>query len=305
MYDSCLPFSESFWRELTNIEILCFCRTLFEQLQAWGLHAKICTVLPRPSAFEVNTEQQYAGFFWQRRQEPSMGDPSIARRRFGACPGSTSIKLRTSTSPPATAIPKSDQERYRLRFSAWSEDRSIYDEALRQAGIYFAPRLYEGIGMSFLEAMAMGKASGRPDNPTMNEYLTHNVNGYLFDPEDPRPIALTHFREMGKMARETIERGRPRWLRSREEIGDMASCGQLAEAASRLGFAAMANSPAISVICLPSPNSADLEQTCLSVAAQDYSNIERLVASPHAPGASQSFLSVTSRSPGPPTGPRS
>ena len=187
-------------------------------------------------------------------------------------------------SAPVTDIPKSDQERYRLRFSAWSEDRSTYDEALRQAGIYFAPRLYEGIGLSFLEAMAMGKGVVAPDHPTMNEYLTHNVNGYLFNPENPRPIALTGFREMGKMARQSIERGHPRWERSREEIGAWLLSGTSPKRRP-VGARRKANSPAISVICLPSSNSADLEQTCLSVAAQDYSNIECLVASPDAPSA--------------------
>ena len=169
-------------------------------------------------SLSVDPEPQYAGFFWQRRQELQwetlrslVGDSRLSWINLHQAPD-----LHSS---PVTAIPKSDQESYRLRFSAWSEDRSTYDEALRQAGIYFAPRLYEGIGMSFLEAMAMGKAIVAPDNPTMNEYLTHNVNGYLFNPEDPRPVALTRFREMGKMARETIERGRPRWLRSREELG--------------------------------------------------------------------------------------
>jgi hypothetical protein len=192
-------------------------------------------------------------------------------------------------SPPATEIPRTDQESYRLRFSAWSEDRSTYDEALREAGIYFAPRLYEGIGMSFLEAMAMGKAVVAADRPTMNEYLTHNVNGYLFDPEDPHPIPLSRFREMGKAARETVERGHRRWLLSREKIGSwLAStppkqrrfgAGRKADSRPTRRRAGGNVAPTqISVICLPLSNSADLNRTCASVAAQDYANIELLIA---------------------------
>ena len=67
------------------------------------------------------------------------------------------------------------------------DDGRAYAPALRRAGIYFAPRLYEGIGISFLEAMAMGKAVVAPDNPTMNEYVTHNVNGFLYKPGGPAP----------------------------------------------------------------------------------------------------------------------
>ena len=280
MYDSCLPFTESFWQELTNIEILCFCRTLFEQLHALGLRAKYTQFFPNPAHFEVNTEREYAGFFWRRRHEPRwetlrslVGDSELSWINVHEAPD--------LDSPPPATISESDQKRYRLRFSAWSEDRSTYLEALRQAGIYFAPRLHEGIGMSFLEAMAMGKAIVAPNNPTMNEYLTHNVNGYLFDPEDPRPIDLRRFREMGGMARQTIERGHLRWKRSREEISAWLLAG--AWPRRRPSVVQQMREPAqISVISLPSSDPEDLEQTCLSIAAQDYSRIEHLVAAPGA-----------------------
>jgi Glycosyl transferases group 1 len=277
MYDSCLPFSESFWRELTHIEILCFCRTLFEQLQGWGLHAKYAQFFPDPAHFKVNTEQEYAGFFWRRRHEPRwetlrslVGDSELSWINVHEAPD--------LDSPPPAAISESDQKRYRLRFSAWSEDRTTYVEALRQAGIYFAPRLHEGIGMSFLEAMAMGKAIVAANNPTMNEYLTHNVNGYLFDPEDPRPITLTRFREMGRMARQTIERGHLRWRRSREEISAWLLSG--AWPRRRPFVVQQMRDPAqISVISIPSSDREDLEQTCLSVGAQNCSNVEHIIVS--------------------------
>ena len=166
----------------------------------------------------VDTEPDYAGFFWQRVQElrwetirSLVGDSNLSWINLHQTPDIQSSQM--------TEIPRSHRARYRVRFSAWSEDRSGYDRAMRRAGIYFAPRLYEGIGMSFLEAMAMGKAVVAPDNPTMNEYLKHDVNGFLYNPEDPRPVNLKRFRELGKAARETIERGRPRWQQHREELG--------------------------------------------------------------------------------------
>ena len=218
MYDSCLRYPESFWRELAEIEILCFCRTLFERLQGWGLRVRYAQYFPDPAQFTVNTRPDYAGFFWPRRQElpwgtirSLLGDSKLSWINLHQAPDIQSSET--------TEISSTDRTHYRLRFSAWSEDRRGYHRAMRQAGVYFAPRLYEGIGMSFLEAMAMGKAVVAPDNPTMNEYLTHEVNGFLYKPEDPRPVNLKRFRELGKAARETIERGRPRWRQSREELG--------------------------------------------------------------------------------------
>jgi hypothetical protein len=289
MYDSCLPFSEFFWRELRTIEVLCFCRALFEKLRSSGLRARYAQFFPDPAHFEANTEQQYAGFFWQRRHEHSW--KTLRPLLEGSDLSWINIHQASDLlSPTPTPIPEYEQERYRLRFSEWSEDRSAYDQALREAGIYFAPRRYEGIGMSFLEAMAMGKAVVAADNPTMNEYLTHNVNGYLFNPEDSRPIPLARFREMGKRARQTIERGYPRWQRDRAEIAAWLLSGPLPKHRP-FGAQRMYEPARISVISLPSSDPADLENTCLSVAAQNYSNIEHIIASP-SPQASNANPSV-------------
>jgi glycosyltransferase involved in cell wall biosynthesis len=199
------------------MDILCFCRALFEQLQGWGLRVRYAQYFPDPRQFTVNPRPDYAGFFWQRR-------PELPWETIRSLLGKRKLSWINLHQAPdfemsETEIPERDRKRYRMRFSTWSEDGTDYAEALHQAGIYFAPRLYEGIGMSFLEAMAMGKAVVAPDNPTMNEYVRHNVNGFLYNPEEPCPINFKRFREMGKAARETIERGHRRWQESREELG--------------------------------------------------------------------------------------
>ena len=42
--------------------------------------------------------------------------------------------------------------------------------------------------MTFLEAMAHGKAVIAADRPTMNEYILHGCNGFLFSTRFPRPL---------------------------------------------------------------------------------------------------------------------
>ena len=60
--------------------------------------------------------------------------------------------------------------------------RDAYCRLLDQANTFIAPRLNEGVGMTFLEAMARGCAVFAFDGSTMNEYITHGENGYLFQP---------------------------------------------------------------------------------------------------------------------------
>jgi hypothetical protein len=54
-----------------------------------------------------------------------------------------------------------------------------YLEQLNHANIFIAPRLFEGVGLSFIEAAARGCAIFAYDAPTMNEYISHKTNGYL------------------------------------------------------------------------------------------------------------------------------
>jgi hypothetical protein len=55
-----------------------------------------------------------------------------------------------------------------------------YLALLARTHVYIAPRAQEGVGMTFLEAMASGCAVLAADAPTMNEYIQHEQTGILF-----------------------------------------------------------------------------------------------------------------------------
>lgn len=67
--------------------------------------------------------------------------------------------------------------------------RDEYLSRIAACEIVIAPRRKEGIGMAFLEAMAMGKCVVAHNDATMNEYIKDGVNGILFDAD--RPTAIT------------------------------------------------------------------------------------------------------------------
>jgi glycosyltransferase involved in cell wall biosynthesis len=78
-----------------------------------------------------------------------------------------------------------------------AESRDEYLLATSAANVFLAPRAAEGIGLTFLEAMARGGAVIAYDAPTMNEYIRNGDNGILLKPE---PVAgqatlVSRFRE--------------------------------------------------------------------------------------------------------------
>ena len=90
--------------------------------------------------------------------------------------------------------------------------RDAYLERMSKCGIVIAPRRKEGIGMAFLEAMAMGKCVVAHNDATMNEYVKDGENGILFNIDDPRPISGTAvMRVLGNVGKSAAEL-RARWV---------------------------------------------------------------------------------------------
>ena len=73
----------------------------------------------------------------------------------------------------------------------WVDARQDYLKYLNQANIFIAPRAAEGVGLSFVEALARGCAVFAYDAPTMNEYITHKADGFLFKERNPATIIST------------------------------------------------------------------------------------------------------------------
>jgi hypothetical protein len=69
----------------------------------------------------------------------------------------------------------------------------------------------------------MGKAVIAPNNPTMNEYITHNINGYLYDFKNPIPIDLKSISEVQSNAFEYIKQGSVDWSKNKLKIIEFIS----------------------------------------------------------------------------------
>jgi hypothetical protein len=80
---------------------------------------------------------------------------------------------------------------------------------IAESQIFIAPRRFEGIGMAFLEAMAMGCVVVAENQATANEYILHGSTGLLYagDGEKvrrPSGISPAELKEIGLRARDHI-----------------------------------------------------------------------------------------------------
>lgn len=219
MWDSSACEPRTFWtRQLKDVRVVAFCQWQAERLARWGVDVKKVHFYPEmPEIAAGRRDGRLRGVFWWRRA--NLGFRSVARLcdidqvkalhvHLGPDPGEVLDESELKDAPVPVTV------------SRWGEDASVYREAVDAADVVFAPRWSEGIGMAALEAMAAGKAVVAPDRPTMNEYITHGVTGYLVTPGETAVLDLSGAREIGARAREAMERGRAAWETQQAELLD-------------------------------------------------------------------------------------
>ena len=153
--------------------------------------------------------------------------------------------------------------------------------------------------MSYLEAMAMGKCVVAADVPTAHEYITHNVNGLLY--QEFSQLDYSNFLEIGRRSREHIEIGYDRWLKDEERLIRFITTPTNKLKKSRLDYSfddplnkgkeepyknelfrekkvnLKSTQPLVTVITVVKNARKSLEETIQSVLSQDYVNLEYII----------------------------
>ena len=180
MYDAVGGLDVSWWLQYENLKIISFSETLHKKLERFGLDSMHIQYFPKPENFSPGNKNEV--FFWQRITNVNINTIADIFKK-----DRVKLHIHKGVDPDHEFIqPTSEAEKiFQITYSDWFESRDEMLEKIggliKQKGIYIAPREYEGIGLSYLEAMAMGKAVIAVDNPTMNEYIKHGINGYLFN----------------------------------------------------------------------------------------------------------------------------
>lgn len=231
MYDAVAGWTAEAWRRYRSFPIVSFSSTLDQIATAGGCRSAYIRYFPdckrAERRLDSETKSGWHVFFWERQPSISwatvktlLGDLPIAKLWYKPCP---------DPGASASTITAEDRARYSIQEVGWLPSRDDYLRLVAQSHIYVAPRPHEGIGMSFLEAMAMGTVVVAPNHATMNEYIVHGRNGVLYDVANPRPA----FRECDiRKMMERVEADTVRY-RSDWQVGRAAFQAIVLEACAR------------------------------------------------------------------------
>jgi lipopolysaccharide biosynthesis glycosyltransferase len=269
MYDQSGGLQFDFWNGYPGLKIVNFSKTLHEKLKKWKFESMYVQYFPDLKEFMPGNSNEV--FFWQRLTKFNIN--TIANLFDD---GNFKIHIHRGIDPEQKYIQPSqeDEKKFNITYTDWFETREEMLQKtgglIKQKGIYVAPRELEGIGMSFLEAMAMGKAVVAADNPTMNEYIKHGENGYLFDLQNPKSIDFSEIEKVQKNAYEFMREGRRKWEEDKQKIIEF-----IKKADSDIF--PQEKTPLINIITVAYNAKDDLEKTIRSVICQDYPRINYIV----------------------------
>lgn len=214
MYDGYENAPYSFWKQYENLKILNFSKTLYKKIKKWGFNTIHLQRYPKPFEFK-DWGKKDSVFFYNRN---SLININTVKKLIGK--NKFNIHLHKTLDPgyEFVAPTKEDEKKYSITYSEWFVEKKDKWAVAEKSAIFVAPRITEGIGQGEIEAMALGRAVIAVNAPTLNEYIVHNVNGYLYDFNNPQPIDFSNLREVQKNAYQSIIDGYNRWEKKKIEI---------------------------------------------------------------------------------------
>ena len=216
MFDAVYALGKEFWDLYKGINIVNFSRTLHEVLLSYGHSSHYIQYFPKP--FEnINWGSADSAFFWERSPKSiNINTCAELLKHMGI----KNIHLHAAPDLQNWHIPPTPEvtSQYNITKSEWFETKSDMLKHVEKSAYYVAPRALEGIGMSFLEAMAMGRCVIAVGYPTMNEYIINGENGILYDYENQKITAPSDVLRLQKNAHETIATGYAKWEKEKYNI---------------------------------------------------------------------------------------
>lgn len=191
MYDQVKDTSKAIWFEFRRFKFLSFSRRLHTLLTSLGFQSQAIQYFPKIELIESDQKED-ACVFWVRDQSPNI------ETFFKVMKGQDVKTLHLREKEPSASVVPKELGPMKIQRFQYSKDRQEYTKLLDRSKFLFASRNYEGIGLSFLEAMSRGVCVIAPDLPTMNEYIVSGRTGVLYDPADPQPTAKIEYQAILK-----------------------------------------------------------------------------------------------------------
>jgi hypothetical protein len=216
MFDDCKSvFKTEVWWTYRNFTIISFSSFLYSRLKIIGLDSHYIQYFPKITEHNDEGSSQSI-FFWNRRAKMNI---NIVGKLFSNS-NVSEINWHQALDPDQKLVPLKDKylDRFKVKITKWFDSKKEMYDYRDQSAYYIAPRISEGIGHSFLEAMASGRCVIAPNKPTMNEYIKDGENGLLYNPKNIKAIGKHDLIMIKRNARLYCSEGHKQWNKNKSNI---------------------------------------------------------------------------------------
>jgi hypothetical protein len=210
MVDGSGGYGLAHWNLLRTAKFLTFSKTLDNFLRLQNFRTLYVKFWPQQEKYISPLNDSV--YFWPRINQ----FPITVKHIDHLFQGSKKIYVRLSTNDPIeidSLGPIPDTV-----VLTKIENRNQHIAELQKSSIFIAPRMSEGIGHSFLEALSVGRPVVGYNFPVMSEYIKNNSTGMLIT-KKTKPFDLSvDWNQMGENAYKSVADGRENYLSSKSKV---------------------------------------------------------------------------------------
>lgn len=206
MVDGSGGFGLRHWRLLKDAKFITFSKNLDKFLKLQNMNTHNIQFWPKAQNYSKPTSE--AVYFWPRIYDFPITVAEINRLFMGSVP----ITVRLLSDDPAEIDalgPLPETVNLKRIYS-----REEHIEEIKLSSVFIAPRKSEGIGLSFLEALSLGRPVIAYNYPVMSEYILHGVTGVLLNSRSTVIDPYADWEQMGRSANKSVVTGRENYLQS-------------------------------------------------------------------------------------------
>lgn len=217
MYDNVITKSNFNWLlyRFQQVKIISFSEFLYKRLLSLKFEVLHVKYYPDLNHFS-STGKKLNIFFWQRSDEVNW---NFIKKLVNKDDVEKFILRKAFDNSENFVHPSDlDMKEYNIKIVEGWMGKEEYLKMLQTCNLFIAPRAAEGIGLSFLEAMSFNIPVLAPDAPTMNEYVIHGRNGYLYDFNNPTVIDFSTIGTIRSHLESDMKHGKKEWDNSKVSI---------------------------------------------------------------------------------------
>lgn len=226
MYDGSFGLPDSHWILSRQARYINFSQTLHARAASLDCDSLCVKYSPDPIAnISAKKFEKLKCFFWNRLPNSEINCEVVGRI------------LKGQLDSCHVHLPRDDNQRgdesvkkffdCPVTTSGWFENKAAFEAVLDSCNVFVAPRIAEGIGHAFLDAMARGMIVLAWDLPTHNEYISNWHNGILFN-KNIGVISLKNridLHQISDNARKSLSNDHATWQLQKGKIADfILSC---------------------------------------------------------------------------------